>query len=173
MAGFWLTLITLLLNYSVITRAATTTLNAVINPGSLTIANPSIATISAVTLEGISQTSTGSLGAFTVTDNRGSGAGWSVTFNVSPFTCCNGAQAIDVSNLTMNPGNLTVVSGKSVGVLAGDAHRFMSADDSATLMTAVGGSGLGSYRVSPTLTLTIPTDAYAGTYTATLTVTVI
>ncbi len=40
-------------------------------------------------------------------------------------------------------------------------------------MTAVSGSGLGSYRTNPSLALNIPGNTYAGTYTATVTITVI
>lgn len=156
-----------------LTLAATTTLNAVINPGTLTISNPQVASISAVTLEGTSQISSGSLGDFSVVDNRGSGAGWSVTVSVSDFTCCSPTKTIEVSNLTINPGSLAVISGKSSGVSSGGARSFTSTKDSTTLMSAVSGAGLGSYKVSPTITLAIPADAYAGTYTATLTVTVI
>ena len=156
-----------------VSKAATTTLNAVINPGSLTVTNSSVASISAVTLEGVSQSSTGSLGPITVTDNRGTGAGWSVTMTVSDFTCCEPVRTIPSTNLTVNPGSVNIVSGKSVGVSAGESHTVSSATDPVTLMTAIADSGLGSYRVTPNITLSIPGDAYAGTYTATVTVTII
>lgn len=153
--------------------AATTNLQATINPGTLTISNPTIATISAVTLEGTSQESTGSLGSITVVDNRGNGAGWSVTMTVSDFTCCTPVRTIGVSDLTVKPGLVTVVAGKQTGVNAGEDHKFSATDDAATLMVAVTGGGLGSYRISPSIALSVPADAYAGTYTATVTVTVI
>jgi len=156
-----------------VSKAATTTLNAVINPGSLTVTNSSVASISAVTLEGVSQSSAGSLGPIIVTDNRGTGAGWSVTMTVSDFSCCTPIRTITSTNLTVAPGSLSVVSGKTAGVSAGETHTVSSATDPVTLMTAIADSGLGSYRVTPTINLSIPGDAYAGTYTATVTVTII
>lgn len=153
--------------------AATTTLNAIINSGTLTITNPSIATISAVNLEGTAQASTGSLGSVTVTDNRGTGMGWSVTAAVSDFSCCTPLKTITADNLQIDPGMLTAVTGKTAGVTAGNTHKFSSSEDPATLMTAVTGSGMGSYRVTPSISLAIPPDAYAGTYTATIIITII
>lgn len=153
--------------------AATTTLNAIINPGNLTLNNSPVATISAVTLEGVSQSSNGSLGPITVIDNRGTGAGWSVTASVSDFTCCEPTRTIPVTNLKVDPGLLTVVSGKSSGVSAGDSRNILSPTDNFTLITAVTDGGLGSYQVRPSISLSIPGDAYAGTYTATLVITVI
>lgn len=155
------------------TQAATTTLNATINPGNLTLSNSSVATISAVTLEGVSQASTGSLGPITVIDNRGTGAGWSVTATVSDFACCQPSKIIPVTNLKVDPGLLAVVSGKSSGVFSGDARNILSPTDSLTLMTAVSDGGLGSYQIKPSISLSIPGDAYAGTYTATVTITII
>lgn len=164
-AGFFL------LNSNV--QAATTTLQAVINPGTLTLASPTVATISAITLEGTSQTSTGSLGAITINDNRGTGSGWSVTLTVSDFTCCTPARTIGATNLTINPGLVTTLSGKVSGVTSGSSRSLTSSSDAATLMNAVTNSGMGSYRVSPTLSLAVPGEAFAGTYTATVTITVI
>lgn len=158
---------------SSLTSASTTSLYATIIQGTLTISNPSLATISAVTLEGTSQSSTGSLGDISVIDNRGLGTGWSATVSVSDFTCCSGSRTISVSNLNLSPGSLKVISGKADGVKPGEDHVFLGTEDAATLMTALPGSGMGSYRVTPTITLSIPSDAYAGTYTATVTVTII
>lgn len=153
--------------------AATTTLNAVINSGTLTIANSNTATISAVSLEGTTQVSTGSIGPVTVTDNRGTGSGWSVTASVSDFACCTPQRVIAAENLEISPGAAVVLSGKNTGIATGSVHKFTSTEDAATLITAVAGAGMGSYRVTPSISLSIPPDAYAGTYTATVTITII
>ena len=43
------------------------------------------ATLTAVTLDGTNKTATGALSTFTVTDGRGTGAGWKVTTTATPF----------------------------------------------------------------------------------------
>ncbi len=170
---FPVSLVGFITHSSSLISASTTNLYATIIQGTLTISNPSLATISAVTLEGTSQSSTGSLGDISIVDNRGLGTGWSATVSVSDFTCCLNTHTIAVSYLNLNPGSLRVISGKADGVKPGEAHVFSGTSDSATLMAALPASGMGSYAVNPTITLSIPADAYAGTYTATVTVTII
>lgn len=153
--------------------SASTSLNATVSPGALSLKSPSVATISAVTLEGVNQTVEGDLGNIIVTDNRGSGSGWSVTIATSDFSCCEPARLISAEFLTVDPGMLSVISGKTFGVVSGQRRKFLSKNEPITLMTASIDSGMGSYSVSPKVSLQIPSDAYAGDYSATVTITVI
>lgn len=152
----------------------TTTLYATVNAGSLSLSTTSIATLSATTVAETEGSATGDTGTITTTDNRGSGAGWSVTSTSSDFTCCSPTRTIAVTNLTINPDNSTLagVNGASTtNVTAGSSHTFTSTSDSATIVTASSDAGMGQYTINPSVTLTIPVGVYAGTYTATLTIT--
>ena len=170
----FITLISLLTAFAFpsVVSAATTTLKAIINPGTLDLVAPSIATISAVTLGGAEQVAQGSLGDITITDNRGSGAGWSVTLATSDFTA-NTTQTIPAANLSVEPGSVTVLTGKSDGVTAGAVKSPTAAGDPLVIMNAGESKGMGRYKISPVIKLTIPSETLAGEYTATITVTVI
>lgn len=141
--------------------------------GTLSMTTGSSTTLVAVTLAASPQNGTGSLGTITVTDTRGTNAGWSVTATASNFT--SGSRTITVTNLAVNPNNstLTVISGSGVGVSAGSSHTYTSTSDAATIITASSGNGDGQYSVNPALTLTVPVGSYAGTYTGTITETVL
>lgn len=153
--------------------AASTVLKVDITGGTLTITNPSIATLSAKSLEGNVNTSAGKLGEIVITDNRGTGSGWSVTLTVSDFTCCNGTFSIPAKNLTITPGEIETLTGSFSGVNAGSAYTLKSSSDIATIITANNNSGMGSYKINPDLTLLVPSNAFAGKYSATLTITII
>jgi hypothetical protein len=103
----------------------------------------------------------GSLGAVTVADNRGLVAGtWNVGVLSSTFV--SGATVVPVTNVAYTSGTATT---SSVGVFT-PAVLFPVA---AGLTTAVTWTGVGSSLVSwnPTLTIALPTNLVAGTYTGT------
>lgn len=89
------------------------------------------------------------------------GNSWTIRVDTNPVT-----------NLTMTPSAVTTVSGSSTGVTAGSAHTFTSTSDAATIMSASLGNGQGSYSDNPSLSLSVPANSYADTYTATVTETV-
>jgi hypothetical protein len=81
---------------------------------------------------------------------------------------------IDVTNLTVTPGNLRNDAGSSLtGVSLGSSHNFTGTTDQATVATAASGAGNGSYYMDLGLSLNIPANQYAGSYQATLTFTAI
>jgi hypothetical protein len=131
----------------------------------------------------------GAMHTVSVRDLRDSDAGWSVNTQVSAFTSGTDAfganclsltprfdevsnsatytQAVTVSGHVLDPVETsatgTAVGGSCTGAgLAG-----------ATVMTAAANGGLGRTDLNGALQLNIPVSADAGTYTATLTVTVI
>jgi len=67
-------------------RAATTDLDVTMSAGSLTLASSASATLSGLTVSTTSQNPTGSIANVSVTDERGSGEGWSVTMTSTHFT---------------------------------------------------------------------------------------
>ncbi len=79
------------------------------------------------------------------------------------------ANTIPANQLTITPSAINAMVGAYMGVSAGTAHTFTDSTDSATLMSAAFGSGLGWYTNTPSLSLGIPASTRAGTYTATIT----
>lgn len=85
--------------------AATTTVSQTVNAGTLGLTSGASTSLSSVTIDtSTAQTSTGNLGTVTVTDNRGSGVGWSVTATSTNFTKVNAAVKTAGSNSTVTSG---------------------------------------------------------------------
>ncbi len=155
--------------------AATTTINAQVNPGTLSISAPGNATMSAVDMDTIPDagtTSTGTISGVRVKDHRSGAPGWSATATCSDFSD-GGTNSIAVTNLTMTPGTITPVGDSSLtGVTAGSAHAFTSSTDPATMMTATSGNGRGRYDQDEALSLFVDVSTVPATYSATVTETV-
>lgn len=125
--------------------------------------------MSPITLNGAVQTSTGTLPVVTVTDYRGSTFGWSLVGAVTDFTGTPGG-TIGKANLTWTPvcadstgaTNAVIAAAGSAGPV--DAATLCSAPTSPT------GTG-GSFDAAAALALTVPANQLAGSYTATLTIT--
>lgn len=179
----------------------TTTASLTITAGVLTITAPETVSLGSLSISDIAQTASGTTGAVTIQDLRGSNAGWTSTATMTNFV----GQTIttellpladDVtgtnSYFTLTPGALGVSAGDA-GLLAGLTDYTTAQDTSSlTLMTVDGvsntfniaafssGNGAGSfektldldYEVLPYLTYTTGT-ASAQTYSATLTSTVV
>lgn len=124
---------------------------------------------SAITLNGTVQTSTASLGAITVKDYRGGTFGWSLTGTVSDFTGTP-AGTIPKANLAWTPSCVdTAGAVNAVAAVAGSAGPV----DGGTLCSApanAAGTG-GSFDAAAGLSLTVPATQLAGTYAATLVIT--
>ena len=79
---------------------------------------------------------------------------------------------IPVTGFQVAPGTRSIISGDGTNVNAGSTNLFTAATTNSnplTLMTASTGYGMGSYKVTPDLQLTVPANTYANTYTATVT----
>ncbi|GAA3227991.1 hypothetical protein ACFO1B_21825 [Dactylosporangium siamense] len=126
-------------------------------------------TLSGVTLNGTVQHGTGALAPITVTDYRGSTFGWSLVGAVTDFTGTPGG-SIAKANLTWTPTCVAAAgSTNAVTATAGSA----GAVDGSTLCSApanAAGTG-GGFDAGAALDLQIPANQLAGSYTATLTIT--
>lgn len=129
--------------------------------------------MSAVSLDGTEQTSTGSLQDVTVEDYRGGSLGWSLTGRFSGLT---GPVAIGADKLSWTP-SCTADANNDDTVTTGAAGAFV---DSATAMPlcSVGTAGLGADGTSggdtaadAALELALGASQAAGTYTGTITLT--
>jgi len=126
-------------------------------------ANPSITD----TLDGTDQTATYApiLG---VVDARGSGAGWNLTVSATNF--------IDGAGHTLAPGTITGVaqackagSSCTVATSSGITYPLTVNGTPAKFFNAALNTGLGKIDVTPTIDIAVPGNAYAGTYTSTVT----
>ncbi len=152
--------------------AATKKVNVNVNAGPLSLVMPGAdANLNAVTLDGTNKSTTGTLGNVRVIDARGTGAGWYVTLSATDFihdtTPTNTIAAtgnFDVATATVTnvSGNGGVTGG--IGNLGGGGISVM---DSGSPM------GRGINETSPELDLIIPAEAFLGTYSATVTGTLI
>jgi hypothetical protein len=151
--------------------------SVVLSAGTLTITTPSVANFGGLTLNGAAQTTTAALGTFTVTDARGSGIGWNVTVQATQFTA--GSHTLAMNSISMPAPTVAKADATSgnVPTIATGPYLIDNATAvkiSSAAVDATTGNGMGSYTYTPgNLTLSVPANAYAGTYTSTVTVSVV
>jgi WxL domain surface cell wall-binding len=152
------------------TALATT---AVLNGGTIAVTTPSVDDFASVTLNGAAQSTTAGMGTFDVTDARGTGVGWNVTVQADQFD--SGTHTLPMDSISMpapSVGKIAATSGSVPSIISGPYH--IDNASAVKIASAAGdGTGMGSYRFTPdVLTLSVPANAYAGTYTSTVTVSV-
>ena len=125
--------------------------------------NPSISN----TIDGTDQTTSYSpiLG---VVDARGTGAGWNLTISATNFS--------DGSGHSLAPGTVTGVaqacaagSSCTAATSSGITYPLTVTGTAAKFFNAAASTGLGKVNVTPTVSVSIPGNSYAGTYTSTVT----
>jgi hypothetical protein len=131
----------------------------------------------AVTSSHVAQTSTGTM-TLTVADTA-PGAGWNVTILASPFAYsgAHGGTSIPAANLSVTEArNPVLVSGQAIDPSGGPKVPPSGAtgalDVARKTIQAEAGYGGGTYTHELTVSLVVPADSRAGTYTSSLTVTV-
>jgi hypothetical protein len=147
---------------------------------------PTVGNFNDVTMNGTPQLTSASIAPFTVIDDSGTGAGWSVTLLVPDFTDAGG-DVVAAAGAQMNAP--VVASGTTDSLMGGvwsndvgdftTAKKIVEADPAD--LTHNGGAplasdgvtkvaGMGTYLVSPQiLKLVVPANATAGAYTTTAT----
>ena len=125
--------------------------------------NPSISD----TLDGTDQT-VNYAPVLGVVDARGSGAGWNLTVSATSFT--------DAGSHTLAPGTITAVSQIchaastcTAATSSGITYPLTVNGVAAKFFNSALNTGLGKIDVTPTFAVAIPGNAYAGTYTSTVT----
>jgi hypothetical protein len=125
--------------------------------------NPSISS----TLDGTDQT-VSYAPVLGVTDARGAGSGWNVTIAATTFS--------DGASHTLAPGTLTGVtsackSGSTCTATSNSVTYPITIGTTASkFFNSALNTGLGRFDVTPTISVSIPGNAYAGSYTSTVTV---
>ncbi|GIJ54209.1 Ig-like domain repeat protein [Virgisporangium aurantiacum] len=156
------------LNYSVTPaggQSVSQPLNATIEAGAFSIESSAAPVALAGTVGG---SATGSLNDVTVTDYRGTNAGWNVTGQFPGFTQQGGSGAIPAGNLSWAPSGNTTSGGGTV-----QAGPSANLGAPTVLCRGSEGDSAGVFACDAGLTLTVPGDTVPGTYTGTLTLTLI
>ena len=150
---------------------ADTTATFTVASGTLSIAAPTSVTLAGSGLGLTAGSMSGTFGTTTVTDTRGGlgVGGWTVSVDATDFTTAdNGGGTITKDNGSMYSGAGTIVSGAPVLVPTSVASP-VSLASTATLISATTATGSNQVTYTPSLSVTIPTNAVPGTYTGTIT----
>ncbi|HUA72441.1 MAG TPA: hypothetical protein VMA96_15205 [Solirubrobacteraceae bacterium] len=160
--------------------AGATTASETLTAGSLAFANaPGNVTFPGTTLDGSNKTVTAGQ-AFDIADATGSGAGWNITATSTTFTSGTHTLSTGATTIASAPGaptcdsNVTCTVGGSTTVSYPYSLPAAATAPTATkLFNAPAGTGMGDQTVTPTWTLAIPANAYAGNYTSTWTLSLV
>ena len=147
-----------------------------ITSGGISITEPApVANLGSVASSSTGTTTSGLLGATTVTDNRGSLSGWTTTISTTDFS--DGAShtiaAAKAKAYVLATNGPTLVSGVAVPTTsyATALTALTLANTAADFVTSTSvGSNVVTFN--PTMALTIDSNVVAGTYTGTVTQTV-
>jgi hypothetical protein len=104
--------------------------------------------------------------AITVTDSRGTGAGWTQTLSGTDFVGTNTGDMFPIENLVIIQGAVTVLTGDPTPLPV--AASITVTESPQQVFVAPPGSGSGRYGVSATSTLLIPGNTQVDTYTSIL-----
>jgi WxL domain surface cell wall-binding len=115
----------------------------------------------------------------TIQDTRGTGAGWNATITSTQFTTGGGTP----STLATNASTLTgVISACATGTCTNPTNSVtypLAVPAGATAPTAVkffnaaANTGMGKFTNTPTIAVFVPQNSVAGTYTSTLTISIV
>lgn len=139
--------------------------------GDLSMAkDPGNVVMSGITLNGLNQVSTGNVRQVTVTDARGSSAGWTLNASLSDLT--NGGGTNPNSTIAANTFNWAPVcttTGGSATVSTGAAGTLRNTDQ--VFCSSASGQGGGQFTADSALNVSVPATQAAGAYTGILTLT--
>jgi len=149
-----------------------TTVNATEGVLSLSVPVGTAASFGTPTLVNNKSTTTGTLGNVTVSDGRvRSRGGWDLSASVVDFVnSVDTANKISKSQLGLVP---RIVSTEATGVLAGTAQVAGAAIYSSIFASGAAANTVGNTVLNADLTFVAPPEKAAGTYTSTLTLTVV
>jgi hypothetical protein len=153
--------------------SATTTITG----GTLTEATSSAPTISA-TLNGTDQTPTYTM-AIDTNDATGSGAGWNLTITSTQFTTGGTTpKTLSTSASSVTSAVAVCKQGTCTNPTNSITYPFTipagsTPPTAVKLFNAAVNTGMGDFTVTPTVSVAIPANSYAGTYTSTITLAVI
>lgn len=156
---------------------AVNTVTQAVTAGTRTASVADLALV-AVNYSHVAQTSAGSM-TLTADDSTGSGAGWNVTVLTSAFayTGTNAGTAIPAANFSLTSAAApTATAGQAIDVTGGPKVPVTSPvgtlDVARKTVQANAAFGQGTYTQALGVSLSVPAQSRAGTYTGTLTTTI-
>ncbi len=162
---------------SVPSALAADTVTQVLNGGTRSASVANLA-MSAVNYSHSAQTNTGTM-TLTADDSSGTGLGWNVTIQSSAFVYSgtNSGSNIPAANFSLTSAAAPVATaGEAVDLLGGPKVPLVSPvgtlDLARKTVQAEVGYGEGTYTQALGVSLSIPAQSRAGTYTGTLTTTI-
>jgi hypothetical protein len=156
--------------------AASARTQVVLTAGSLEITDPTVGDFKEVVLTGDAQQTTASLANLKVTDPRGTGEGWHVTVQATQFIDQATLKTLPLASLSMAAPTVVPVDPSSSALpTISDGPYIIDSGSAVRIASAAIGDGMGSYDFTQgaDLTLSVGANAYAGTYTTTVTVSIV
>jgi putative surface cell wall-binding protein len=156
--------------------AADTVVTGTLLPGTLSLTTAPASTFSA-TLGGADQTATYTVPS-TLTDARGTSAGWNLTITSTQFS----TGGVTPSTLPTNASTITSVSNACLVTCTNPTNAVSypvavpagsGPPTAVKYFNAATGTGAGTFTNTPTVGVAIPANAAAGAYTSTLTLSVV
>lgn len=138
------------------------------------VSTPGNPSLSSVTLNGTNQTSTGTL-PIDVGDNTGSGTGWNITATSLVFTSSTHTLSTTATNVPSGPADACDAS--VTCTLATNAISYpyslpaaaTLAPTATKLYNAAANTGMANQTVTPSFSVAVPANTFAGSYTSTWT----
>jgi hypothetical protein len=160
--------------------AGATTASATLTAGSLGFAStPGNVTFPAVALNGQNRSVTAQQ-PLDIADATGSGAGWNVTATSTLFTSGSNSLPAGATTITSAPAAATCDTGVTCTPAGSNTVSYPyslpaagTAPTATKLFTAGVGTGMGDQTLTPTWSLAIPANAYAGNYQSTWTLSLV
>ncbi|MDP9069504.1 MAG: WxL domain-containing protein [Actinomycetota bacterium] len=167
--------------------AATDPTDISLTGGDLTATTPTVGDFAAVTLDGTAKSTTAAMGTWDVTDARGTGLGWNLTFQATQFAewdstlnagaggYVTGGKKLAASSLKMPVPSVLADGTLSALPTILTGPYTLDSGSAVKVASAALDAGMGNYDFTPggSLTLTVPANAYARTYRSEVTVSVV
>lgn len=143
------------------------------NSGNLALSLPSNPSISS-TLDGTDQSASYSL-ALGLNDVRGSGAGWNLTVTSTAFSDGSGHSLANDSSSLTGVTSACVAGGSCTNPTNAVTYPLTvpaaaSAPAAVKFFNSAANTGMGRFTVTPSISVAVPGNAYAGSYTSTVTI---
>jgi len=152
-----------------------------VNAGSFSESGPTSVSANPITLNGTDQTATYTMD-IAVVDDTGSGSGWNLTVTSTTFSTGNctstghnlSASASTVTGVAMAQNGAGTYTNPTNSVsYPFSVPAACTAPTAVKLFNAAANTGLGHFKLTPTVNIAIPANTYAGTYTSTVTLAIV
>jgi hypothetical protein len=117
--------------------------------------------------------------ALSTQDTRGTGAGWNLTITSTPFSTgapnnyVLASNASTVTGVTESNGSGTDTAPTNSVTYPVGVPAAATPPTAVEIFNAAAGTGMGKFTVTPTVGVFVPQNSFAGTYTSTLTLSMV